>query len=364
VKHSEAMPKQETSSLSAGMGWLLGLPLVIKLVGANVLIALAAVGALATSGAPLPNTSEVIVYGVTLIIGAIISVALIALALHPLRDLEQVSQRVSGGDFNARVEPSLLADKDVARIGTALNRLLDSVVSDRARLRQLAAEVVDSGDRERAQIARGLHESSAQSLAALMMHLGALVRRANDGELSHQLVLARQLAADVLEEVRALASFAHPHVVDEVGLAQALENLAVWARQPDVEVLVNIQGDLQSLPSSVTTMLYRAAQEALSSALRDRTAASIAIQLTIDDSSVTLEVLDDGDGLDGQQPTDRRRELTSVQQRVTLAEGQVVRVSGTSARNLLKVVIPLSPDSMPVYDQPAISNRLISTSRR
>ena len=76
--------------------------------------------------------------------------ALAAVALRPLRGIEAVASRVWRGDFGARVDASPVADRDMKRIGTTFNLLLDGLVADRTRVRTLATAVIEAGDRERA----------------------------------------------------------------------------------------------------------------------------------------------------------------------------------------------------------------------
>jgi nitrate/nitrite-specific signal transduction histidine kinase len=96
---------------------------------------------------------------------------LAAIALLPLRGIETVASRVWRGDFGARVGSSPVADRDMKRIGTTFNLLLDGLVADRTRMRALATAVIDAGDRERASLARELRDSTAQQLAALVLQL-------------------------------------------------------------------------------------------------------------------------------------------------------------------------------------------------
>src|SRR4051812_26896704 len=110
-------------------------PLLVKVVGANLLsISIAAMlwSALTSGG---------LVVAHSLVLGAVLSVALVAtvhfalvvIALHPVRDLEAVAARVWAGDYGARVEGSAVADHDVLRVGAMFNLLLDGLKEDRAR---------------------------------------------------------------------------------------------------------------------------------------------------------------------------------------------------------------------------------------
>jgi signal transduction histidine kinase len=107
----------------------------------------------------------------------VLHLVVVAVALRPIQDLEGVASRVWKGDFGARVEQSAVADHQVLRVGAMFNLLLDGLAADRARMRALAAEVIEVGDRERAALARELHDSTAQRLAALMLQISAAAPR-------------------------------------------------------------------------------------------------------------------------------------------------------------------------------------------
>ena len=197
------------------MRTVLGVPLAAKLAGGNALIVLVAFGAAllvrrGSAAADPIGVQLLLVVGLALAGSLVVNTALVLLALRPLQQLEAAAERVSHGDFEARVEPSMLADRDVARVGTTINLLLDGVAVDRARTRRLAAEVIEAGDKERAYIARELHDSVAQSLAALLMQLGAAARDGATPDLTARLTMMKEIGASALEEVRTLAHTMHP----------------------------------------------------------------------------------------------------------------------------------------------------------
>ncbi|HEX6599706.1 MAG TPA: hypothetical protein VF034_10330, partial [Gemmatimonadaceae bacterium] len=104
---------------------LLRVPLLGKVAGANVLIALAAlVGVGMEERLHIPG-SAVSVLGIALGMSLVVNFALVYVALRPLSDLEATAERVSSGDLAARVPRSILADRDMARVGLTLNTLLD-----------------------------------------------------------------------------------------------------------------------------------------------------------------------------------------------------------------------------------------------
>ncbi|HEX9484118.1 MAG TPA: HAMP domain-containing protein, partial [Gemmatimonadaceae bacterium] len=117
-----------------------------KVAGANLLIVVSAVvGVSMERRMNLPG-SAVSILGVALALSLIVNLALVYVALRPLDDLEDTARRLATGDDGARVPPSILADRDIARVGETLNDLLDRLAEDRARERRLAAQVISAQD--------------------------------------------------------------------------------------------------------------------------------------------------------------------------------------------------------------------------
>jgi len=125
-------------------------PLAAKLAGANAFIVLAASAvAFAVYGTGADDLRVLLIMGAAIVGSLAVNVALVYAALRPLQALEATAERVWRGDLAARVRPSLLADRDMARVGRTLNLLLDGLTADRARMRRLAAEAISAGGRGR-----------------------------------------------------------------------------------------------------------------------------------------------------------------------------------------------------------------------
>jgi signal transduction histidine kinase len=346
VPHDAPRPAPRLARWGAA---LLRVPLAAKLAGANALIVLAAsAAAFAVHGTGADDLRVLLVMGAAIAGSLAVNVALVYAALRPLQELEATAERVWRGDFAARVQPSLLADRDMARVGRTLNLLLDGLTSDRARMRRLAAEAIGAGDRERAYIARELHDSTAQGLAALLLQLGAAARDAGDPALAARLHEIKTIANDVLEEVRMLAHTIHPRVLDDLGLVAALRNLARQAAERDdarVEVVSDAAAD--GVPPAAASVLYRVAQEAVNNAIRHGRPAVVTLRVGVDDGTATLEVVDDGAGFDVEE-AERRRPgmgLFTMRERVALVDGRFEIASRPGAGTRVTATVPR--DSQP-----------------
>ncbi|HMI58201.1 MAG TPA: histidine kinase dimerization/phosphoacceptor domain-containing protein [Gemmatimonadaceae bacterium] len=206
-----------SSDVPAIVHWILGAPLWMKLAGTNLLVVIAAVVAVRTAS----GDGESFALLERWLLGAlaaalIINISLVLVALRPLRTLERTVSDVRRGNIMARVPPSLLADRDMARVGTTLNLLVDTLVEDRARSRELAALVISQSELDQLRIAHELHESAAQQLAAQVMQISIIARDTSDAHTRGRLEEVRAMASDTLEHLRALASEIRPRTRGEI----------------------------------------------------------------------------------------------------------------------------------------------------
>jgi len=319
----------------------LRVPLVVKLVGANlavVALLLAAQSGLSRAGS--------LALGGGIVIALLLYVVLVLVALRPIRDLETVAERVWRGDFGARVERSTVADHEVLRVGAMFNILLDSLVSDRARMRALAAEVIAVGDRERAALARELHDSTAQHLAALLLQLSAAARDCSDPELAVRLLEMRDAAEEITEEVRVLSHTVHPRVLDDLGLAPALHKLArESSKGTGIDIDVDAGAVTTRLSPSIESVLYRVAQEAVRNATRHASPSRVRLKLSSDHTTVQLQVHDDGRGFDldavEKKGTTGGMGLLSMRERVALVDGSLEIKTAPASGTTIAATLPL-----------------------
>jgi two-component system, NarL family, sensor histidine kinase UhpB len=316
-------------------------PLVIKIAGANVLACLVLVAVVAPSWSRGVQASTL---WTAALIAVTLHLVLAAIALRPLRGLETVVARVRHGDFGARTIPSSIADGDVARIASMLNDLLDELNADRARVRALAAEVIRTGDRERSALAHELHDSTAQHLAALLYQLSAVARDVQDRTVSDRLLGIREVAGDVLEEVRTIARTVYPHVLDDLGLAAALRYLArETSHTSGLRIAVEAAGTAD-VPAPQAAVLYSIAQAAVRNALKHSSAEHVELRLTMNKYDVVVEIVDDGRGFDVAE-AERRRPgmgLLMMRERAALLNGSVEIWSALGKGTRVIATVPLS----------------------
>jgi signal transduction histidine kinase len=164
--------------------------------------------------------------------------------------------------------------------------------------RQLEGEILEIGERERAQVGQELHDGLCQHLggvALLAKTLSNALTNAQRPEAGQALELAQLIYAAV-GQTRAVARGLRPVELDEGGLLAALHDLADQAN-PRVSCEIRTNGNPRVNDNEVATHFYRIAHEALNNAVKHSHARRIVIRLRQSADHLTLIVEDDGVGL-------------------------------------------------------------------
>jgi len=227
---------------------------------------------------------------------------------------------------------------------------------EQERLRkELLRQTVLAQEEERQHIARELHDEAGQALTALSWGLAAAEGALPDGadEASGHIGELRQLAEQVMNDLRQLTARLRPAVLDELGLVPALITYAddCSARFP-VVVDVQVTGTRRRLPAEIETTLYRITQEAVTNVARHAQATHASIRLHFDTQEVILNVSDDGVGMDteaGQRAAASGKGwgLAGIRERIQLVGGRLdIRSSPGAGTDLtVRVPVPSVPQS-------------------
>ncbi len=160
-------------------------------------------------------------------------------------------------------------------------------------VQRLEGGLVTRNDDERRRMARVLHDTTAQNLAALSINL-ALAARENDPQ-RIQAILAEcfSLTDECLEEVRAVSSMLHPPLLDDFGLESALRLfLDQYARRTGISVELRSSGSIGRLPPELELGAFRIAQETLFDREHDRGTSRAEVVLSRTNSEFRMMVRD------------------------------------------------------------------------
>jgi len=206
---------------------------------------------------------------------------------------------------------------------------------------QLLTQVMAAQDKERARIARELHDETAQSLTALLVGLRTLGESRSTAEATERAHALRDIVARTLDEVGRLSRGLHPSVLDDLGLAAAVtHHVQEFARLHGIAVDVQTKGlDAEPLPQLLQTTAYRVLQEALTNVAKHAGARSVSVRLVRAEATVELRVRDDGTGF---EPGDGRRlGLRGMRERAALLGGSVEVASQRGRGTTITAHFPL-----------------------
>lgn len=207
-----------------------------------------------------------------------------------------------------------LAGVLVIALGALVLNVSEHRSSD-AKLKRLAQQVVESQEQERARLSRELHDGISQMLVSVKLLLESALARFERGETrvppaEASLATGLTRLSDTLREVRRISHALRPAMLDDLGLAAALEQLTrELADQSGIEIgftqaqpkpsrATRARAHAPALPDAVNTTLFRIAQEALTNIVRHAHAARAALTLEVAANGVTLSIADNGRGFD------------------------------------------------------------------
>lgn len=199
-----------------------------------------------------------------------------------------------------QVQGLLLQEKESAsKLRTARDELEQRVEERTAAARQLSARLLQMQDEERRRIARELHDSAGQMVAALTMNIDQM--KAVDGASREQ---ARLLAdSDVImqhlnKELRTMSHLLHPPLLDEVGLSSALDwYVDGFTKRSGILTTLELASDFGRVNSDLEIAVFRLVQECLTNVHRHSGSSRAVVRLKRTRQAVTLEIEDEGHGI-------------------------------------------------------------------
>lgn len=167
------------------------------------------------------------------------------------------------------------------------------------RLRVLTDQMLQMQDAERRTIARELHDSTGQTLALLNINLSRLQSRVpNNPELQEAVEICLTLASETSTQLRTMSYLLHPPLLDDMGLAAALDAFADGVRRRSgIAINIELPPNFPRLPNNLELALFRVAQEAITNVHRHAGSDKATIRVISNDEELLLEVEDNGKGM-------------------------------------------------------------------
>lgn len=160
--------------------------------------------------------------------------------------------------------------------------------------RSLSARILTLQDDERRRIARGLHDSLGQYLAALKMNIHMLAAVGQN----RMAVESLDIIDKCIAETRTVSHLLHPPLLDEAGFGSAGRWFVDgFAQRSGIKVNLALPRELGRLPREAEIALFRALQEGLSNVHRHAGSSQVDIRLGTDLEMVWMEIKDNGHGI-------------------------------------------------------------------
>ena len=227
----------------------------------------------------------------------------------------------------------------------------------------LVARLLHAEEEERRRIARELHDTTVQQLAALKI---GLIQSRQDAatDLGAQVVSEScQLLEQAIQDIRTLTYVLHPPLLEEFGLTGALKDFAAGVtRRSGIHIKVNAEGYQGRLHRNIELTLFRVLQESIANAIRHSGTQEIIVSLARDNQEVRVEIQDFGCGLpesapqsDSILPRKTGVGMAAMQERMALIDGTLIVESDSEGVTVLASVPVFEnfPEDEPRPAQPA-----------
>ncbi len=274
-----------------------------------------------------------------------------------IRDYEALMVRSDGSSIECLVSTARhhgdisggIGFQCIIRDITESKRNIRELIRSREEMRNLSSHLESLREIERTNIAREIHDVLGQSLTALKMDMSWLMKRIGKGEseLLKKSSVMMDLVDSIIQTVRKISTELRPGIIDDLGLVAAIE----WQAeefQKRTGITCSVVSEFQDIivdeKKSIT--YFRILQESLTNIIRHAHATEVAIELKIDNGTLSMEVRDNGRGIKEEEIHGSYSfGLIGIRERIYSCNGEV-HISGTPGSGTsVRVVVPLDQEN-------------------
>jgi signal transduction histidine kinase len=270
-------------------------------------------------------------------------------ALLRLKKAETTARQQAQAAEKARLELAQLNATLEARVNERTAELRTANES----LRELSARLLKMQDDERRRIARELHDSVGQLLAAISMNMAVVDKESEklSPEAKKAFVENRSFVQQILQGIRTISHLLHPPLLDESGLPSALRwYVEEFSQRSGISVTLQFSPSFERLSSELETAVFRIVQECLGNIHRHSQSPTAEIRVTKSGDSVSLEVRDAGPGM----PAEKQEQiklgirtgvgLRGMRERVAQLGGQL-KIESDAGGTTVVATLPCTPST-------------------
>lgn len=210
------------------------------------------------------------------------------------RDAEMSVRRADGTQVSTNFSFRLLTH-DKSSTGVLITDL-----TGQKQQAELTANIQRMQDEERRRIARDLHDSVGQLLAALSMNIARVTGESHklSPDVAKLVTENASLVNQITNEIRTTSHLLHPPLLDEVGLPSALRWYTDgFGQRSNIQTTLDIPQQFQRLSPEMEIAIFRMVQECLTNIHRHSGSSSCSIKIVRDADRLRVEVKDSGRGI-------------------------------------------------------------------
>ena len=249
-----------------------------------------------------------------------------------------------GGGGGPGVE-KLRADwRELAALVQEQKEHLGEIARRTQELASLSAFLQTHGEREKARLARELHDGLGGILTPARMDLAWLQERlGQDPQFAHRMARLAALIDQGIDLKRRIIEDLHPSLLDHLGLAAALKWYADEAcKAVNVQHDVSVSSEVGRLTPDLEIAIYRLVQESVSNACRHGKPTRVQVKVERSEGGIKLLITDDGVGIDDVDRARKRAHgLAGMSQRARALGGTFAVHSKKGAGTRVEVFVPL-----------------------
>jgi PAS domain S-box-containing protein len=232
-------------------------------------------------------------------------------------------------------------------------------------LSQMASDLTLAEQRAREELAKTIHDGLQQLLTVAVMNVeNHLVREAQRGAPSEQLVRAKNHLNEAIEAARSLSVELFPPVLHTLGLPTALNWLADWSwNKYGLEVKVSADPRANSDRKDVRTLLFGSVRELLFNVVKHAHVDRVSVDLALSaNDTLCITVSDEGFGFDLTELDERAKAsqvgwgLFSIRERLTLLGGRFDIESAPGRGTTFRLIAPRDTAQRAVGAEASVSH--------
>jgi len=234
--------------------------------------------------------------------------------------------------------------QELTAVNDVLNAHEKELRKNAESLHKLTGRLIVAQEDERRRISRELHDGLTQNLAAMAIDAGRLEQQAEatEGRDEDGLHKMKEALIEMSENVHSLSRQLHPAIVEDLGIAAALQSLCEEVQQNEgVQIDYEVDGVSAGVSNGDALCIYRVAQEALRNVVKHSHATRAQVHLHSKNGTLQLQVRDNGRGFNLDEARNQiGLGLRSIEERVWFVGGTARVETGPGDGTVISVSIP------------------------